>query len=112
MTSSGSTSMDTTPPAATLRGIVSERRRREPGMMTLIAVAITVAYAYSAAVVLGVHGEVFFWELTTLIDVMLLGHWIEMRSVVGAPRRWRASSPSCRSRPTGCAATAGPRRCP
>ena len=67
-----------------LRGIVSELRRREPGMMTLIAVAITVAYAYSAAVVLGLHGKVFFWELTTLIDVMLLGHWIEMRSVVGA----------------------------
>ena len=67
-----------------LRGIVNELRRREPGMMTLIAVAITVAYAYSAAVVLGLHGEVFFWELTTLIDVMLLGHWIEMRSVMGA----------------------------
>ena len=67
-----------------LRGVVSELRRREPGMMTLIAVAITVAYAYSAAVVLGLHGEVFFWELTTLIDVMLLGHWIEMRSVMGA----------------------------
>src|SRR5215831_6283639 len=67
-----------------LRGIVSELRRREPGMMTLIAVAITVAYGYSAAVVLGLHGEVFFWELTTLIDVMLLGHWIEMRSVMGA----------------------------
>ena len=67
-----------------LRGIVSELRRREPGMMTLIAGAITVAYGYSAAVVLGLQGEVFFWELTTLVDVMLLGHWIEMRSVMGA----------------------------
>ncbi|MDA1216110.1 MAG: heavy metal translocating P-type ATPase, partial [Chloroflexi bacterium] len=53
-------------------------------MMTLIALAITVAYVYSAAVVLGVSGDVFFWELATLIDVMLLGHWIEMRSIMGA----------------------------
>jgi Cu2+-exporting ATPase len=53
-------------------------------MMTLIALAITVAYAYSAATVFGLRGEPFFWELATLIDVMLLGHWIEMRSVMGA----------------------------
>jgi Cu2+-exporting ATPase len=70
-----------------LTGIVSELRARMPGMMTLIAVAITVAYAYSSAVVLGiVGGEGFFWELATLIDIMLLGHWVEMRSVLGASR--------------------------
>jgi Cu2+-exporting ATPase len=70
-----------------LSGIVSELRARMPGMMTLIAVAITVAYVYSSAVVLGIVGEEgFFWELATLIDIMLLGHWIEMRSVLGASR--------------------------
>ncbi|WP_238320320.1 HAD-IC family P-type ATPase [Methanoculleus bourgensis] len=70
-----------------LTGIVSELRDRMPGMMTLIAVAITVAYVYSSAVVLGiVGGEGFFWELATLIDIMLLGHWVEMRSVLGASR--------------------------
>jgi len=55
-------------------------------MMTLVALAITVAYAYSALVVLGLPGNVFFWETATLIDIMLLGHWIEMRSVLGASR--------------------------
>lgn len=56
-------------------------------MMTLIAVAITVAYVYSSAALLGIiAGEGFFWELATLIDIMLLGHWIEMRSVLGASR--------------------------
>ncbi|BBL68372.1 heavy metal translocating P-type ATPase [Methanoculleus chikugoensis] len=70
-----------------LTGIVSELRARMPGMMTLIAVAITVAYVYSSAVVLGIVGEEgFFWELATLIDIMLLGHWVEMRSVLGASR--------------------------
>ena len=67
-----------------LRGVADESRRRQPGMMTLIALAITVAWGYSALVVLGLHGEVFFWELATLIDIMLLGHWIEMKSVLGA----------------------------
>jgi Cu2+-exporting ATPase len=67
-----------------LSGMVSELRERSPGMMTLIALAITVAYGYSAAVVLGLDGKVFFWELATLVDVMLLGHWIEMKSVRGA----------------------------
>jgi Cu2+-exporting ATPase len=67
-----------------LRGIATELKQRRPGMMTLIAVAITAAYVYSAAVALGLAGTVFFWELVTLIDVMLLGHWIEMRSVMGA----------------------------
>ncbi len=67
-----------------LKGIVSELRARAPAMMTLIAVAITTAYVYSSAVVFGLSGAVFFWELATLIDVMLLGHWLEMRSVVAA----------------------------
>lgn len=69
-----------------LSGLREELAKRQPGMMTLIALAITVAYAYSAAVVLGLSGQAFFWELATLIDVMLLGHWIEMRSVMGASR--------------------------
>jgi Cu2+-exporting ATPase len=67
-----------------LSGMAGELRGRSPGMMTLIALAITVAYGYSAAVVLGLDGKVFFWELATLVDVMLLGHWIEMKSVKGA----------------------------
>ncbi|MGD8816927.1 MAG: copper-translocating P-type ATPase [Acidobacteriota bacterium] len=69
-----------------LTGLSKELRKRQPGMMTLIALAISVAYGYSALVVFGLHGEVFFWELATLIDIMLLGHWIEMRSVMGASR--------------------------
>src|SRR5881296_277213 len=69
-----------------LTGFVDELRKRLPGMMTLVALAITVAYAYSALVVLGLPGNVFFWETATLIDIMLLGHWIEMRSVLGASR--------------------------
>lgn len=55
-------------------------------MMTLIAVAITVAWGYSTATTFGVEGATFFWELATLIDIMLLGHWIEMKSVLGASR--------------------------
>jgi len=69
-----------------LKGFAGEAGNKRPGMMTLIALAITVAYAYSVAVVLGVSGDVFFWELATLIDIMLLGHWVEMRSVMGASR--------------------------
>lgn len=67
-----------------LTGLIDELRQRQPGMMTLIALAITVAYAYSSVVAFGIDGSVFFWELATLIDIMLLGHWIEMRSVMGA----------------------------
>jgi Cu2+-exporting ATPase len=67
-----------------LKGFVSEVGKRQTGMMTLISMAITVAYLYSTATVFGLAGEPFFWELATLIDVMLLGHWIEMRSVMGA----------------------------
>ncbi|HUF07673.1 MAG TPA: copper-translocating P-type ATPase [Rhodothermales bacterium] len=69
-----------------LAGIYKELKGGEPGMMTLIAIAITTAYAYSSAVVFGVSGKTFFWELATLIDVMLVGHWIEMRSVMGASK--------------------------
>lgn len=67
-----------------LTGLLDELRSRQPGMMTLIAVAISVAYIYSSLVVFGLAGKFFFWELATLIDIMLLGHWIEMRSVMGA----------------------------
>ena len=67
-----------------IRGLFDELRQLQPGMMTLISLAISVAYFYSSAVVFGLPGEVFFWELATLIDVMLLGHWIEMKSVMGA----------------------------
>lgn len=67
-----------------LKGIVQELQEKKPGMMTLIAVAISSAYIYSTLVVFGVTGELFFWELATLIDIMLLGHWIEMKSILGA----------------------------
>src|SRR5258706_2831629 len=69
-----------------LRGFLDELRHRLPGMMPVIALAISVAFFYSAAVALGLPGEVFFWEIATLVDIMLLGHWIEMRSVMGASR--------------------------
>lgn len=69
-----------------LKGIFDELKKKQPGMMTLIALAITVAYVYSSGVVFGIRGKFFFWELVTLIDIMLLGHWIEMRSVMGASR--------------------------
>ncbi len=67
-----------------LKGLYNELKSKQPGMMTLIGIAITVAYIYSSAVVFGLTGKVFFWELATLIVIMLLGHWIEMRSVMGA----------------------------
>ncbi|MBN1658062.1 MAG: copper-translocating P-type ATPase, partial [Anaerolineae bacterium] len=63
-----------------------ELRRREPGMMTLISLAITVALVYSLAALVLPGQDTFFWELVTLIDIMLLGHWIEMRSVRQASR--------------------------
>ena len=69
-----------------LKGMIDEIKKKTPGMMTLIAIAICVAYIYSAAVIFFIEGEVFFWELATLIDIMLVGHWIEMRSVLGASR--------------------------
>ena len=67
-----------------LSGLVSELREKSPGMMTLIGVAITVAYVYSTAVTFGLEGSPFYWELATLIAIMLVGHWIEMASVLSA----------------------------
>ncbi|SFG34975.1 Cu2+-exporting ATPase [Halopelagius inordinatus] len=64
-----------------LRMAIPELRDRSPGMMTLISMAITVAFVYSLASVVFPTQSAFFWELVTLIDIMLLGHWIEMRSV-------------------------------
>ena len=69
-----------------LKGMVQEIRKRQPGMMTLIGVAISVAFFYSSATVFIIAGKDFFWELATLVDVMLLGHWIEAKSVLGASR--------------------------
>ncbi len=69
-----------------LKGFVEEIRTRKLGMMTLIALATSIAYVYSSFVVFVIPGKFFFWELATLIDVMLLGHWIEMKSILGASR--------------------------
>ena len=69
-----------------LKGFVGEVKKGAPGMMTLIAMAISVAYFYSSATVFGLKGVDFFWELATLIAIMLLGHWIEMKSVLGASK--------------------------
>jgi len=69
-----------------LKGLVGEMRAKNPGMMTLVGFAISVAYIYSVATVFGLQGMDFFWELATLILIMLLGHWIEMKSVAGASR--------------------------
>ncbi|HKY63558.1 MAG TPA: copper-translocating P-type ATPase [bacterium] len=69
-----------------LKGLYSELKGKSPGMMTLIGLAISVAYIYSSAIVFGLQGMDFFWELVTLIDIMLLGHWLEMKSILGASR--------------------------
>ena len=69
-----------------LTGALSELRQRLPGMMTLIATAITIAFLYSSATTFLIRGQDFFWELATLIVIMLLGHWLEARSVMGASR--------------------------
>jgi P-type Cu2+ transporter len=69
-----------------LTGLYDEMKKLLPGMMTLVAVAITAAYVYSSATVFGLEGEPFFWELSTLVAIMLLGHWIEMKSVMGASK--------------------------
>ena len=73
-----------------LTGFKEEVGKRQPGMMTLIAVAVTTAYLYSSAVTFGLRGMGFYWELATLIDIMLLGHWIEMKSVLGASKALEA----------------------
>ncbi|MRH43213.1 copper-translocating P-type ATPase [Aquibacillus halophilus] len=67
-----------------LTGSYDELKEKNPGMMTLIALAIVVAYVYSSLTVFGLSGSNFFWELATLIVIMLLGHWIEMRTVMSA----------------------------
>ncbi|HEY5824142.1 MAG TPA: heavy metal translocating P-type ATPase, partial [Cyclobacteriaceae bacterium] len=69
-----------------LVGLVDEIKSKSLGMMTLVAVAITVAYVYSVAIIFGLEGMDFFWELATLILIMLLGHWIEMKSIMSASR--------------------------
>jgi len=69
-----------------LKGWYQEMKSWNPGMMTLIGFAISVAYIYSSATVFGLEGMDFFWELATLILIMLLGHWIEMKSVAGASK--------------------------
>lgn len=69
-----------------IQGAVDELKDRAPGMMTLIAMAISIAYFYSMAVVFGFNGQEIFWELATLVLIMLLGHWIEMRSVDNASK--------------------------
>lgn len=69
-----------------LTGLASEVKAKNPGMMFLIGFAISVAYLYSVAIVFGLQGMDFFWELATLILIMLLGHWIEMKSVAGASK--------------------------
>lgn len=67
-----------------LRGAIGELADRLPGMMTLISLAITVAFVYSLAITFGLPGEALYWELSTLILIMLLGHWMEMRAISGA----------------------------
>lgn len=69
-----------------LKGAVDELKAKEPGMMTLIGTAISIAFFYSIAVVFGFNGEQIFWELATLVLIMLLGHWIEMRSINNASK--------------------------
>ncbi len=69
-----------------LKGMAGELKAKAMGMMTLVALAITVAYVYSVAVVFGLPGMDFFWELATLIVIMLLGHWLEMRSQAAASK--------------------------
>lgn len=69
-----------------LKGLYDEIKDQAIGMMTLIGVAITVAWSYSVAITFGLPGMDFYWEMATLIDIMLIGHFFEMRSVMGASR--------------------------
>jgi Cu2+-exporting ATPase len=69
-----------------LKGLYDEIKDKAIGMMTLIGIAITVAWAYSAAITFGLQGMDFYWEMATLIDIMLIGHYLEMKSVMGASR--------------------------
>lgn len=69
-----------------LTGARDELKKKSPAMMSLITLSITIAYIYSTLTVFFINGDDFFWELATLIVIMLLGHWIEMKSVMGASR--------------------------
>src|SRR5664279_1687686 len=69
-----------------LKGLATELRDKNPGMMTLIGFAISVAYIYSSATVFGLKGMDFYWELATLVLIILLGHWIDMKSIAGASK--------------------------
>lgn len=69
-----------------LKGLYDEVKDRAIGMMTLIGVAIIVAWVYSVAITFGLKGMDFYWEMATLIDIMLIGHYFEMKSVMGASR--------------------------
>ncbi|MBK8698771.1 MAG: cadmium-translocating P-type ATPase [Saprospiraceae bacterium] len=69
-----------------LKGLYTEVKDKAIGMMTLIGVAISVAWAYSVAITFGLKGMDFYWEMATLIDIMLIGHYFEMKSVMGASR--------------------------
>jgi len=87
-----------------VKGGLQELRDRKPGMMTLIALAITVAFVFSLAVTLGYPGEALWWELASLVTIMLLGHWIEMRSISqasGALRELARLLPSTAQRVVG-----------
>lgn len=64
-----------------IKGAIGELKVRRPGMMTLVSLAITTAYTYSVATQFFIEGEGFFWELATLVTIMLLGHWLEMASI-------------------------------
>ncbi len=67
-----------------IKSAISELKNRLPGMMTLISLAIITAYVYSVAIQFFIEGEGFFWELATLVTIMLLGHWLEMASIMKA----------------------------
>ncbi len=69
-----------------LTGLVREVKSNNIGMMSLVAIAISVAFIYSVAIAFGLEGMDFFWELATLIGIMLLGHWFEMRSTMAASK--------------------------
>ena len=87
-----------------LTGAWSEIRRRAPGMMMLISLAISVAFVFSVAVTLGYPGDALWWELATLVAIMLLGHWIEMRAIFqasGALRELARLLPSTAQRVVG-----------
>ena len=87
-----------------LAGGLRELRDRLPGMMTLISLAISVAFFFSLAVTLGYPGDALWWELATLVAIMLLGHWIEMRSIFqasGAVRELAKLLPSTAQRIVG-----------